>query len=757
MSEEIRVFPRGLVDVALGALALYCSADRHAMPITHTLSTLSVYTFGWIALTALAVSKPWLIGGASANERFAELAPVIILSFPVIMKSLRTIGLILEYFDTCVAVSTNVHAFLASYRGMWGERQELMRTYIMTAYVKTRYESDDCSSSGSVEREIRIQKWTRHHQEIPLFDFEFREEGGNYTECGRSSASLAPPLGGRVERGSDENSAWDRRISDAWERWGTARPAVPAANKGRSPGCLPSALFPPNFGSRLTTAAPQENEATGVHADMYVEEIKMHWRSMTLLQASREMSSPVHREIFTEISEIRSQTVPSNLMWRDKLYRVSGTIGAFEAQKRAYQYEWGRVALRTVAGAQAGNHRHHSHNIRDRWVTSHRNFLVRVWLLCRREILRLPSELFNFFQAFIAFFLVGMDTFIGEVGAFFLVLALERWHPVYQRRRFAWHLLRGRSIVLGRTLEKRRDLQRNIGVDRYLRFAVGAALLQHISASLSGRKDLIRLAILWMQIGRTWDLDRHVAEIDNNHEWKLTLSNFFSEHESIIPQLEFGDVDVMPAVDVGITNTSETSAYLSDKFIVLSSSLHNLALRRGCCRSIYGGLNSVILEDADGSTLRAKEDYTKNYFRAFLKIEDTEKNWFEFDRLDGNRKSEKEKLQLMLSIAYDAHWTLASARRNRYRVRSFAPRVARVRHSRELEALLDETVRLEMHDFLISCHRRVVQAAAWIFFEDLDDPFDSRSPAWDDWLLFCLNEAIGLADLIWDKNALERD
>lgn len=757
MSEEIRAFPRGLVDVALGALALYCAADRRAMPITHTLSTLCVYTFGWIILTALAVSKSWLIGGASPNERFAELAPVIVLSFPVIMKSLRTIGLILEYFDTCVAVSTNVHVFLAAYRGLWGERQELVRSYIMTAYVKTRYESDDRSSNGIVEREIRIQKWTRHRTEIPLFDFEFLEEGGNYAECARSSASLAPPQRGKEERGSDARSARDRRMSDAWERRGRARPAVPVANKGRSRGVLPPALWPPNFGSRWTTAAPQESEVTGAPADMYVEEIKMHWRSTTLLQASREMSSPVHREIFTEISEIRSQTVPSNLLWMDGRYRESGTIGAIEAQKRAYQFEWGRVALRTVGGAEAGNHRYHSHNIRDRWVTTHQNFLVRAWLFCRREILRVPSEVFNFFQALLGFFLIGMDTFIGEMGAFFLVLALERWHPAYQRRRYAWHLLRGRSIVLGRTLEKRRDLQRNIGVDRYLRFAVGAALLQHISASLSGRKDLIRLAILWMQIGRTWDLDRQVAEVEYNHEWKLTLSNFFSEQESIIPQLEFGDVDVMPAVDVDITNESETSAYLSDEFIVLSSSLQNLALRRGYCRSIYGGLNSVNLEDADGSTLRAKEDYTKNYFRAFLNIEDTGKNWFEFDRLDGDRESDKEKLQLMLYIAYDAHWALASARRNIYRVRSFAPRVARVRHSREVEALLDETVRLEMHDFLISCHRRVVQAAAWIFFEDLDDPFESRSPAWDDWLLFCLNEATGLADLIWDKNALERD
>lgn len=241
---------------------------------------------------------------------------------------------------------------------------------------------------------------------------------------------------------------------------------------------------------------------------------------------------------------------------------------------------------------------------------------------------------------------------------------------------------------------------------------MGAALLQHISAALGGRKDLINRAVVWSHIGRPWRLDSEVAETEfAAQDWQNTLAMFFDEGTASIPQLDSMDVDVMPAVaDSSLADASgETieSPGLSDTFIVLPADLKKLALERGCDHGQYGGLEASRLDDAEG-TLLAKEDYVKNYFVAFLRLADTGNIWFDWKLLGDDRRQEKETLELMMSIAFDTHGALASARTNSRRVRSFAPRVARVRHSREVEALLIEAVLLERHDFLISCHRYVL-------------------------------------------------
>lgn len=300
---------------------------------------------------------------------------------------------------------------------------------------------------------------------MPLFDFGFVSEGGNY-QVTAARLSMSLPCADLEPHEEEWVEARDRDNL----RGSVASAAAVAAATGRS-AVLPAALWPLRSSGSSSVSSISSNAPFGIGQESllpgsaYVEEITMWWHSTSLLQASSAASSPIHREVLTYVRELQSQTMPEDDMCEDLRFSKSGTVGPAVEAARLFGYKWGQAGLRSVFGAKSGNHLLHCHNIRDGWAGFEELSIFRqARLNIRRKVLRLPSAFFNLFQAAFAIFLVSVDTLIGEVGAFLLILDLERFHPLLLRQKFAWHLLRGRSIVLGHSLVRRRDLQRSMAL-----------------------------------------------------------------------------------------------------------------------------------------------------------------------------------------------------------------------------------------------------------------------------------------------------
>lgn len=124
----INTLHKSLVDVALGATAFLCNVDRRAIPVTRTIAVLVFCIVAWVSLVALALSSAALIGGDSPTERFSELAPVIVLSSPLLWAALRRLQILLEVIDTLFGSIALAHAALQHQRGVFDTPQSFVRT-----------------------------------------------------------------------------------------------------------------------------------------------------------------------------------------------------------------------------------------------------------------------------------------------------------------------------------------------------------------------------------------------------------------------------------------------------------------------------------------------------------------------------------------------------------------------------------------------------------------------------------------------------
>ena len=116
---EIITLNKALVDVALGALAFFCNVDRTAVPITRTLCVLVFCVSAWVVLAFCALFSPAFLGGNDVTERFSEIAPVLILSCPLLWTALRHIQVILEIFDSVLGSITLSSESLSDLRGLY--------------------------------------------------------------------------------------------------------------------------------------------------------------------------------------------------------------------------------------------------------------------------------------------------------------------------------------------------------------------------------------------------------------------------------------------------------------------------------------------------------------------------------------------------------------------------------------------------------------------------------------------------------------
>lgn len=125
---EINSLRKSIVDVALGALAFLCSVDRTGIPITRTLAVLVFCIVTWVLLAVGALSSSLLIGGSSPEERFSELAPVLVLSCPMLWAALRRVQMILETYDSLLGALTLAQSYLKTLRGVFDDQQAFRRS-----------------------------------------------------------------------------------------------------------------------------------------------------------------------------------------------------------------------------------------------------------------------------------------------------------------------------------------------------------------------------------------------------------------------------------------------------------------------------------------------------------------------------------------------------------------------------------------------------------------------------------------------------
>lgn len=695
-AEEVRLVPKSLVDVALGALAFYCQLDRRAMPLTHTLAALSVYVTAWAALAALAVATPRLLGGTAA-DRFGELAPVIVLSSPALWTALRHASVLLDMFDTSLAVAARAAAAFAALPGLWREPQALRRSYILNARVRTRYDPPAPAAAApgdlcTVAREIRVSKWTRDR------------------DC-----HAAPHLFAAVSDGGG--------------------------------------------------AGGEEDGGGGYGGDSgseFVDVISMRWTTEVLPQAARVGLAPRHRSVVFFVEERARQRHPDGFA-ESRAQRASGTVSAAHySWRRVFMY--GRlIASRTPFEAALEGYTLRVDNVARGWAgvgsgggvgsaAAAAGPLKTLELVVRRAALEWPATIIWLVQVVVGAILALVDVTIGEAGAFVLVLLLELPHPLPMRRLYAQDALRGKAVVVD-DIRRRQDIRRTMGMDRYLVCASGAAFMQSLAATLGGRPDLLRHAAVMLAVGWTWEVHPAEESINFANDW-MRLFGSARERRGVLPELRPSSFSMLPPSTRGSVeqqqqqHSPQAAATMVKNItlglqpmIVLTPAVVALADARGCRSRRLSGLalaGNPLVADA---LAVAGADFALNWFVGLIKFDAG--NYFDAATGADVVANDRAALSAMLEISADCHALLGAHQSCRRRAWSSSPRVDRIRHYRNLDALVAEIDRVEQHDLLASCHRRVAAAAAWAF---LDEVKAGAMHAWQKW---CLDEAFFVVEAVW--------
>lgn len=686
--EEVRLVAKSLVDVALGAIAFYCQLDRHAMPLTHTLAALSVYVAAWAALAGLAVGTPRLVGGVTA-DRFGELAPVLVLSAPALWTALRHVAILLDMFDTSLAVAARTAAAFAALPGLWREPQALRRSYLLHARVRTRYDPPAPGAVAlgdlcTVTRETRISKWTRDLEQHAAPHL-FAGSGGG-SVVGDGSASGAGSAG-----------------ADADE-------------------------------------------------DQFVDVISMRWTTEVLPLAARTGLAPRHRSITFFVDELARQCHPDGFT-ETPAQRASGTVGAVRYNWRRANMHGRLLAARTPFEASAEDYTLRVDNVARGWAAASAaksGALKALELALRRAALEWPATLIKLVQIVVGSVLAMVDVAIGEVGAFILVLLLELPHPLPMRRLYAEDALRGKAVVVG-DVYRRHDIRRTMGADRYLVCASGVAFMQSLAATLGGRPELLRQAIVMMAVGWTWKTPPAEESFNFASDW-MRLFGSARERREVLPELQPSSFSMLPhCTEDGNKRQGhspqaaaamvEDIARGSQPMAVLTPEVVAVAQARGCRSYRLSGLTHAGDPLVSDALVLAAADFSINWFVGLVKFETV--NYFDGFARGDVPSEDRDVLNAMLELSADCHALLGAHHSSRRRAWSSAPRVDQIRHHRNLDALVAEIERVEQHDLLVSCHRRVATAAAWAF---LDEVKSGVMHAWQKW---CLDEAISVAMAVW--------
>lgn len=654
---EIRLVPKSLVDVTLGALAFYCEIERGAMPITHTLATLSVYMWAWVVVALLAVYTPWLIGGSSVSERFGELAPVLVLSSPALWRALRFVGIYMEMFDTWVGIATRTHETLSKLKGIWGETQGLQRSYVLHACLRTKYASSNGTDDNicNVEKDIRVSKRTKDKASVaaPHLFVDGRE----------------PVLGGQG----------DKCVDCVSMRWMTE--VLPqAASVGLAPRHrsvvfqveeLLEQAFPPMCGDK------PELTATGI-----VGRWRFAWRRFSMFGRLVASRTPFEAELGNYT--VRIDNVDRRWVTKE------------EARVRRALLTWAATLvqlLQRLIGALL---------VSVDVVIGELGALV--LLLCLERVHPLPAR-----RNFVREAIRGKAVIVGDV---------IRRREVHRTMAKDHYLTCASGVSFMQTIAATLGGHSDLLHMAVVMLTVGwtwnvnpreesddiAKDYWRLFGSEEERKDVLPRLSSASICMLPADVSSYVAGfVPGQQQGQVSVAS--ADRSSVARASHAVRRKASSCMAEKITTGVEP-------MVVVTAGVFNVAKRRGYCSGRFSGLDFTDDDSLQAAAKTAADDFAKNWLVNLLKFE--KQNWFEPMESEIDRKFLKE----MMKIAMDCHALLSAHLSFRSRAWSTTPRVNSLRHSRNLDSLVSQIDHVEQHDLLASCHRRVIAAAAWIFLDN---------------------------------------
>lgn len=687
--------PKGLVDIALGALAFLAGADRLALSIAHSAAVLPVYLTSWVVIVLVALLYPGLIGGGSPAERFAELGPVIVLSVPIIWIALKNLHFCLDLYDSVVGASALIHRRFALLSGLEG------------TLSPTRM-------SGSI---------TIEHQTVNL----------------RNTSPGAMRANSLSLRFMSYGSTLD--VAD-----------VKDDTNMQNSNDMENVLV----GSSLEIARSFRHMNLSL-SSVYADRSLVRWHSDMVPMARESLMAPVQRRVVTTFTNERYTICDSEAQnYRIKGF-YKKVLGRLRSGTRNIRRQFRLWSRGTTSGASIEDFLIVDDNLSSTWKVNRKNTSdsrtsrrLDTQLMLRRGAMMTVKYFVSSIQGAVFVLTSAFDYLITRLAVLCWTLVWEVVHPLSIRREHAPYVVQGTlSLVVDRP-KIHSALLSFLGKDAYLLALAEVVTLRVIFTVLAGSPVLIREAIVMWFVGVRWRVKPQTSSPRLSEAVALATKLGLDE---LIPFNVGRDIDLLMPLPANCGREEAAGIRMAVEnglipLVVVRKKEAEIGARKeelgnepgGPALSEWGKLKWGTPLFSYQAKATAWHDFDKGKWLGSLSDSNLEV-WFDDWLDDVVDEHRKQCLTEMENIAMDCHMTM---RRMLWSGRSVGSEelVPELRHKTQQHDMLGLIPRSDAHEMLVALHKRVVRSALCLFIDEYQNGVVIP------WLMWALTEACWLRTLI---------